>query len=164
MIFSFLVIHNHDRMSSITRVLHTKTLDCFTSCLADRFIRSPKVVKEAIMTDINDLVQEFWRTSSYLDVGASSFFVMHRLFEILQSILEVRFDTISVFATVVDIADKTYRCRIITLLSGSIPTCGTLTESEPNLRYCLMGIDRCLTSHFRIPKIWVTYSGSYLVS
>ena len=48
------------------------------------------VVKDTIMTNINDLVQEFWRTSSDVDVGASSFFAMRRLFEILQSILEVR--------------------------------------------------------------------------
>ena len=34
------------------------------------------------MTDINDLVQEFWRTSSDKDVGAS-FFAMRRLYEIL---------------------------------------------------------------------------------
>jgi hypothetical protein len=58
MIFSLLIIHNHDRTSSITRVLHTTTWDYFTSRLPDRFSHSPKVVKEAIMTDINDLVQE----------------------------------------------------------------------------------------------------------
>ena len=63
MIFSLSIIHNRDRMSSITRVLHTTTWDYFTHHLPDRFFRSPRVVKEAIMTDINDLVQEF-RTSS----------------------------------------------------------------------------------------------------
>ena len=57
-------------MSSITRVLHTTTWDYFTEHLPDRFIHSPQVVKEAIMTGIDDLVQEFWRTSSD-DVEAS---------------------------------------------------------------------------------------------
>ena len=95
-------------MSPITRVLHTATWDYFTSCLPDRFIRSPKVVKEMIMTDINDLVQEFWRTSSNGPVEAS-FLAMCRLFEILEGcfdILKVCFDIISVFATTVDLADK----------------------------------------------------------
>ena len=98
MIISLLIIHNHDRMSSITRVLHTATWFYFTSRLPDRFSRSPKVVKEAIMTDINDLVQEFWRTSRDGAVRVS-FFAMRRLFEILQRcfvILEVCFDIISV--------------------------------------------------------------------
>jgi hypothetical protein len=92
MIFNLLIIHNHDRMSSTTRVLHTTTWDYFTSCLPDRFSHSPKSVKEAIMTDINDLVQEFCGTSS--DVGAS-FFAMRRLLEILRRCfnnLEVCFD------------------------------------------------------------------------
>ena len=68
-------------MSSTTRVLHTPTWVYFTSHLPDRFSRSPQVVKEAIMTDINNLVQEFRRTSC--DVG-DSLFAMRRLFEILQ--------------------------------------------------------------------------------
>ena len=70
-------------MSSITRVLHTTTWSYFTSRLSDRFIRSPNVVKEAIMTDINDLVQEFWRTSTDGTDG-ETLFAMRRLFEILQ--------------------------------------------------------------------------------
>ena len=70
-------------MSSITRVLRTTTWGYFTSRLPERFSRSPKEVKEAIMSDINDLVQEFWRTSSDGAVGAY-FFPMRRLFEILQ--------------------------------------------------------------------------------
>jgi hypothetical protein len=70
-------------VSSNTRVLHTATWVYFTSRLPERFIRSPEVVKEAIMTDINDLVQEFWRTSRDGAVGAS-FFAMRRLFGILK--------------------------------------------------------------------------------
>jgi hypothetical protein len=86
-------------MSSITPVIHTTTWDYFTSHLPHRFILSPKVVKEAIMTDINDLVQELWRTPS--DVG-TSFFAMRCLLKILQECfddfkLEVCFDIISVF-------------------------------------------------------------------
>ena len=74
MIFSLLlIIHNHGRTSSITRVLHPTTWDYFTSRLPDRFSRSPKIVKEAITTDINDLMLRFWRTSSDGDVGTSFF-------------------------------------------------------------------------------------------
>ena len=57
------------------------------------------------MTDIDDLVQEFWRTSS--DVEAS-FFAMRRLLEILQGCfhdLNVCFGVTSISATVVDFAD-----------------------------------------------------------
>jgi hypothetical protein len=70
-------------MSSMTLVpsLHGTTWVYFTSHLSNNFCRSPEDVKEAIMTDINDLVQELWGTSS--DVGAS-FFAMRRLLEILQ--------------------------------------------------------------------------------
>ena len=80
--FSLLIIPNHDRMSSITRVLCTTTWDYFTSHLPKLFIRSPKAVKETIMTDINDLVQDFWKTSG--DGAIASFFEMRRLLEILQ--------------------------------------------------------------------------------
>ena len=86
-------------MSSINRALHTTTWDYFTSRLHYRFCRSPKVVKEAIMTDINDLVEEFWRTSSDVQV-VTSFFAMRRMLEILQQCfgsLEVCFDIASTF-------------------------------------------------------------------
>ena len=54
------------------------------------------------MTDINDLVQEFW-TSSNEAVG-TSFFAMRRLLGILQLCFKhvVCFDIISFFATNVD--------------------------------------------------------------
>ena len=93
-------------MSSSTRVLHAATWEYFISHLPERFSRSPKVVKEVIMMGVNDLVQEFWKTSSDRAVGAS-FFEMRRLFEILQKCfdnLEVR-----VFVTAVDLADETNR-------------------------------------------------------
>ena len=81
-------------MSSITRV-HSTTWYHFSSHLPEGFSRSPQVVKEAIITDIDDLIEEFRRTSS--DVGAS-FFAMRRLLDILQDILDVCFDIISIFA------------------------------------------------------------------
>ena len=86
-------------MSSITRIPHTTTWDYLIKSLADRFIRSPKVVKEEIMTDVSNLVQEFWTT---LSDGAveDKFFAMRRLLEILQRcfhFLEVRFDIISFY-------------------------------------------------------------------
>jgi hypothetical protein len=65
-------------------------------------------VKEAIMTDISDFMQEFWKTSSDGAVGVS-FFAMCRLLEILQGCfdnLEVCFDIISIFATAADLAEK----------------------------------------------------------
>ena len=83
--------------SSITRVLHTTTWGYFTQYLRDRFISSPKVVKEAIMTDINDLVQEFWTSSDGAD--GASFIAMRRLLEILHGCLgfgKVCFDIIFV--------------------------------------------------------------------
>jgi hypothetical protein len=54
-------------------------------------------VKGAIMTDIDDLVQEFWRTSDDEVVGAT-FFAVRRLLEFL----EVCFVIISIFVLVVD--------------------------------------------------------------
>ena len=87
MIVSLLFIHNYHRRSStsITRVLHASTWGYFTSRLPDHFIRSPKVVKEAIMTDIDDLVQEFWKTSTN-EADRESFFAMRRLHEILSEV------------------------------------------------------------------------------
>ena len=102
MIFRLLIIHNHDRGSSITRVIHSATWEYFTSlaCLPGRFIRSPKLVREAIMTDITDLVQECWTASDDGAFGAS-FFAMRYLLKILQGCshildLEVCFDIITV--------------------------------------------------------------------
>ena len=89
------------------------------------------------MTEINALVQEFWRTSTDGVVGVS-FFKMRRLLEILQkclNMLEVCFVIIYVFATAIDLADKKiYRCRPPLILGSGIPQpSGTLTtESEPN--------------------------------
>ena len=60
----------------------------FTSHLPHHFIHSPKVVKEAIMTNFNDLVQEFWRTSTD-EVNGESIFAMRRLHKILGQCFEV---------------------------------------------------------------------------
>ena len=92
-IFNLLIIHNHDRKSPITRFPRTATREFFTSRLDLPYLfhNSPKVVKEAIITDVNDLVQEFLRTSS--DHGAASveesLFEMRRLHEILEGYLKV---------------------------------------------------------------------------
>ena len=40
-------------------------------------------LKEAIMADINELVEDFWRTSSH-GADGKSYFAMRRLLEILQ--------------------------------------------------------------------------------
>ena len=69
--------------SSTPRILHTTTWVYFTGSLVVYFIRSAKVVREDIMTDINNLVQEFSMTSSDGAVGAS-FYAMLRLLSILQ--------------------------------------------------------------------------------
>ena len=135
MIFSLLINHNHDRMSSITRVLRTATWDFFTSRLPDRFIRSPKIVKEVIMTDINDFVQESWRTSSDGAVKAS-FFAMRRLLGILQDCFNNLDVCFAVFATAVDLAEKEefYRSQQ-TVIPGRIPPSRTLTTKlEPILQ------------------------------
>ena len=99
--FSLLVIHNRDRMSSITLVLHTTTWGYFTKHLAFRFIRSPKVVKEEIMADISGLVHEF-RMSSRDGAFGESIVAMCRLGEIFR----VCFDIIPFFGTAVNLADK----------------------------------------------------------
>ena len=60
------------------------------------------------MTDIDALVEEFWRTLTDGAVGVS-FFKMRRLLEILKQCLnmsEVCFVIIPVFATAIDLADK----------------------------------------------------------
>jgi hypothetical protein len=72
----------------ITRDLHFTTWVYFDSCLPDRFGRSPTVVKEAIMADINDLVQNFGRTSSD-GADGESYLSMRRLLEILQECFHI---------------------------------------------------------------------------
>ena len=83
MIFNLLIIHNYDRISSITQDLHIATWLFFISRLPDRFNRSPKAAKQAIMLDIYSLVQDFWSTSSDGAVGVP-FFPMRCLLEILE--------------------------------------------------------------------------------
>jgi hypothetical protein len=113
-------------MSSISRVLHTTTWNYFKSHLPARFSCSPKVVKEAIMADINDFVQEFWRTSSDGADGAP-FFEMRRLLEIFQIILNVCFVIIFIFASrrfidkylqISDTFDYQSRAKFKTLVDG----------------------------------------------
>ena len=120
------------------------------------------------MSDINELVQEFWRTSSDGAVDVS-FCAPLRLLEILQECFDllempVCLVVFSVSAAVIGLAEEIfYRSQ-----SGALPPNRTLTKrnSEPNLRYCFMSIERSLINHFLHvnPKIWVTCSDSYLVS
>jgi hypothetical protein len=84
MIFSILIIHDHDRISSITRFPHITTGVYFTYELPDFFSCSPKAVKESIMTDVNMLVQEFWTSSDGAFEVEASFFAMRRLLKILK--------------------------------------------------------------------------------
>ena len=123
MIFKLLIIHNYDRMSSITRVVHTTTWCYFIPCLGRRFIDSQKEVKEVIMTDVNDLVQEFWMTSSDgLGAVGTSFIAMRRLLRILEECfyrMKVCFDIIYV----VDLADEIlqpwqYSAQSLDVLNG----------------------------------------------
>ena len=102
-------------MSSITRV-HSATWDYFTESLPDRFILSPKVVKEEIMTDINDFVQASEFGTSTNGAVETSFFAMRssRLLGILETCFESLEDDVKVcfdysfFATAsaVDLADN----------------------------------------------------------
>lgn len=124
-------VHNHDRIYPITRDLHLATWVHFTTFLPDRFHRSPTVVKEAIMADINDLVQDFWMTSSD-GADGEAYIAMHRLLEILQEcfdILEVCFDFISVLRQLI----KIYRGRRTLSPMNILPPL-TKPISEPNLR------------------------------
>ena len=107
MIFGSLIIHNHDRMSSIT-VPHATTQDYFSDRLASRFFFSTKVVKEEIMTDINDLVvQELLKTSSDEVVGASisAMLLLHRILQSCSISLGVCFNIVSFFVTAAHSAD-----------------------------------------------------------
>ena len=89
MFFTVLVFHSHDRMSSVSRVLHAATWHYLAFHLSDHFSCSPKVVKEAIITDISDLVQEFWRISSSDGAVGALIFEMRRLLKILQVCLKI---------------------------------------------------------------------------
>jgi hypothetical protein len=115
-------------MSSISRILGLFYLTSSS--------RSPKIVKEAIMTDINDLVQEFWRTSSDGAVGAT-FFAMGRLLKILQecfNISEVFLILFPLLRLPSTWLIKNYRTS--GSITGTILPSRTLRKlnSEPNLR------------------------------
>jgi hypothetical protein len=146
-------------MSSVTCVLRTITWDYFTSRLPDRFSRSPKEVKEAIMTDVNDL-QEFWRTSSGGAVGAS-FFAMRRLFEILQKCFDklgVCFDIIFVFAITVDLADNNLQMPNSWIYSSQLD----LDRSRAKLKILLDGWSQTMFEEMlkvEIPKSHYVHQG-----
>ena len=76
------------------------------------------------MTDINDLVQEFWSTSSDGTVGVSSF-EMRRLYEILEGYMEVSF-IISFLETVAD------------LLAGYYSSQSDLDETDSRAKFKIL--------------------------
>ena len=86
------------------------------------------------MTDINDLVQEFWSfwsTSSDKAVG-TSFFAMRNLLDILQKYNSgVCFHIVPVFAAAVDLLIKIYRQFFTFPVS---PGRKLTTGPKPNLR------------------------------
>ena len=102
-------------MSCITRVPHATTRAYFTQRLGDLFIFSSEVVKEEIMTDINDLVQEFLTTSSDGAIEGSILAMIHSL-EILKrcfNSLEVCFNiVVSSFVTAAHLADKNLQISV----------------------------------------------------
>ena len=98
-------MHNYNFRIPVTtlgRLPHSKTWDYFKSHLAVYFIHSPKIVKDVIMTDINNLVQEFWKISS--DGAVDVFFPPMGC---LMRILKVCLDIIFIFPlTTLDFADR----------------------------------------------------------
>ena len=100
-IFRLLIIHSHDRTPSTTRV-HASTWNLLTHMLDIRFNDSPIVVKEEIMTDINDLVQEIWTSrigaveTSFIAMRSSRLLgILQRCFDFLERKVVVCFDIIS---------------------------------------------------------------------
>jgi hypothetical protein len=135
-------------MTSTTRVLNIATWEYFSSCLPGRFFRSPKVVKEEIMKDINDLVQEFWRTSSGGVVGAS-LLAMRRLFAILNVRFhnsEGCFDIISVFVNAIRFADKILQMSVLPW------NCPLQSQIRANIKMLLDGYRKMLDQSFSKSK------------
>ncbi|KAF8801464.1 hypothetical protein BYT27DRAFT_7147456 [Phlegmacium glaucopus] len=69
------------KIHSTTRLPHSATWDYVTSHLPRRFIASPKQVRDAIMTNINELTQEFWKISNSgaVDVFFPAMFCLMRI-------------------------------------------------------------------------------------
>jgi hypothetical protein len=85
---------NYNRIIPVTtgRLPHSKTWDYFKSHLIVYFIHSPKIVKDVIITDINDLVQEFWDLKISSDGAVDVFFPpMGCLMRILKVCLDIIF-------------------------------------------------------------------------
>ena len=136
--------HNMYRISSTIRVPHRATWDYFKSSLPAYFMRCPKVVKEEITTDINDLMQQFWQISTDEAVDIFSL-AMCRLREILQVCLDIMF-LLGLLLT------STHR---YCLIAGTIRS-GTLAKN--------ILLQRSLINYFLNPDTWGSCCGIYLVS
>ncbi|KAF8816531.1 hypothetical protein BYT27DRAFT_7154580 [Phlegmacium glaucopus] len=76
------------RIQSTTRLPHSATWGYVKFHLPWRFIKSPKPVKDAIIMDINELAQEFWKISNHGAFGVF-FSAMLCLMGILEKIVSL---------------------------------------------------------------------------
>jgi hypothetical protein len=140
---SQLYTQDRNRIST-TRFPHRATWDYFKSYLPAYFMCCPNVVQDTITTDINDLIQQFWRMSTDEVVDIFSL-AMCRLREILQVCLDIMF-LLGLPLTI------THRyCSI----AGTIQS-GTLTKN--------ILLQRSLINYFPNPDVWASCCGIYLVS
>ena len=148
MIFGSLIIHNHDRMSSI--VPHTTTQGYFNFRLAGCLIRSSKAVKEEIMTDINDLVvQELLKTSSDGVDGASipAMLLLHRILQSCSS-LGVCFNIVSFFMTAVHLADENLQVFVSSPLGYVAQSLDDRISLKDKMEILLYGYRKMLDQRF----------------
>ena len=88
---SDLQIQNYDRIPSTQLLLHGKTWAHIKTYLPDDFIHCPEVVRDAIMMDIDNLLQEFWKTSNVGAVDVQCFTSIRLLLDILSVCLNITF-------------------------------------------------------------------------
>ena len=141
---SQLDIQDRNRISSATRFPHRATWHYFKSYLPAHFMRCPKVVKDAITTDINDLMQQFWRISTDEAVDIFSL-AMCRLREILQACLHI------MFLWGLPLTFTHRYCSI----AGTIRS-GTLTKN--------ILLQKFLINYFPNPDVWASCCSIYPVS
>ena len=140
---SQLYIQDRNRISSTTRFPRRATWHYFEAYLPDYFMCCSNVVKDAITTDINDLMQQFWRTSTDgLDIFCPA---ICRLREILQVCLDIMF----------------LLGPPLTFTHRYCSIAGTIT-SVTLMKNILL--QRSLINYFSNPDIWTTCSSLYLVS
>ena len=98
---SDLQIQKYDRIPSTKLRLHGKTWDHIKTYLPDDFIHCPEVVRDAIMMDIDNLLQEFWKTADIGAVDVRRFTLIRLLLDILRVCLNI---TYFYFTTIIDFA------------------------------------------------------------